>query len=184
MSPGETYHIYNHANGSENLFLEEENYRYFLQQFRKHVLPAVDMYAYCLLPNHFHLLLGIKAPATTDTANKSLSRRFSNFFNSYTKSFNARYGRRGSLFEKNFERKLMTSSEQWQNTFLYINLNAQKHKLGDYRTWKWSSYSAFNHFDKPSLVARLEVLEYFGSAENILDCMERKKEDILNMEFE
>lgn len=78
----------------------------------------------------------------------------------------------------------MTSSEQWQNTFLYINLNAQKHKLGDYRTWKWSSYSAFNHFDKPSLVARLEVLEYFGSAENILDCMERKKEDILNMEFE
>lgn len=186
MTCGETYHIYNHANGNENLFLEEENYRYFLQQCRKYVIPIADMYAYCLLPNHFHFLMQMKGGLSVPenkTVEVYLSKQFSNFFNSYTKSFNTRIKRRGSLFEKNFERRQVTSPEQWQRTFLYINLNAQKHNMGDYRQWKWCSYSAFLHLDKPSVVARDAALEYFGSFENILYCMEQKKEDLLNEEW-
>jgi len=60
MTSGTTYHIYNQANGSENLFKENENYRYFLQQYKKYIHPIAHTYAYCLLPNHFHFLLAIK----------------------------------------------------------------------------------------------------------------------------
>jgi len=62
MESGQSYHIYNHANGSENIFREEENYRFFLQQYDKYLGGVVDTYAYCLMPNHFHFLVGVKDP--------------------------------------------------------------------------------------------------------------------------
>ncbi|MGY6523041.1 MAG: hypothetical protein ACXIUD_15015 [Mongoliitalea sp.] len=60
MEPGQSYHIYNHANGMENIFREEENYRFFLQQYKNYLGDVVDTYAFCLMPNHFHLLVGVK----------------------------------------------------------------------------------------------------------------------------
>src|SRR5690606_5735657 len=103
------YHIYNHANGNENLFRERENYRFFLQQYQKHITPVADTLAYCLMPNHFHLLVRIKEAETLlstfpkllkTTSNLPgfqnlegllspfISKQFSNLFNSYTKAFN------------------------------------------------------------------------------------------------
>jgi len=49
------YHIYNHAVGNENLFRCDENYRYFLKKYAEHISPIADTFAYCLMPNHFHL---------------------------------------------------------------------------------------------------------------------------------
>lgn len=60
MEPGQSYHIYNHANGIEQIFQDEENYRFFLKQYAKYLGGVVDTYAYCLMPNHFHLLVGVK----------------------------------------------------------------------------------------------------------------------------
>lgn len=140
MESGLIYHIYNHANGSENLFKEERNYRYFLQQYEKYIHPIANTYAYCLLPNHFHFLIeirpikeledlpGFKNLAGVSTKDK-VTKQFSNLFNSYTKAFNKKYLRRGSLFEKSFKRKPIESDHQFQDTFLYINLNAVKHRF-------------------------------------------------------
>ena len=61
MEPGQSYHIYNHANGRENIFLEEENYRFFPQKYAKYLGGVVDTYAYCLMPNHFHLMVGVRS---------------------------------------------------------------------------------------------------------------------------
>ena len=61
LLPSTYYHIFNHANGDEDLFREPENYRYFLQQYHKHIDKIADTYAYCQMPNHFHLLVRIKA---------------------------------------------------------------------------------------------------------------------------
>ena len=55
--PDTVYHIYNHANGRDNLFAESENYRYFLELYGKHIGPIAETYAFCLMPNHFHFLL-------------------------------------------------------------------------------------------------------------------------------
>lgn len=57
-----TYHIFNRGNNGENIFIEDKNYYYFLGLLKKHILPIADIYAYCLLKNHFHLLLKIKDP--------------------------------------------------------------------------------------------------------------------------
>lgn len=58
---GKSYHIYNRGNNRENLFVEERNYRYFLGLYTKHIRPVADTFAYCLLRNHFHVAVRIKA---------------------------------------------------------------------------------------------------------------------------
>src|SRR6056297_706573 len=55
------YHIYNHGNARDEIFLEPENYRFFMEKYRQHVSPVVNTYAYCLMPNHFHFFVRIKS---------------------------------------------------------------------------------------------------------------------------
>ena len=54
------YHIFNHANGFENLFREAKNYQYFLEKYEKHIHPIAETISWCLMPNHFHVLVRIK----------------------------------------------------------------------------------------------------------------------------
>ncbi len=60
LQPGVYYHIYNRGNNGENLFKEERNYTYFLTLYEKYITPIAFTYAYCLLINHFHILVRIK----------------------------------------------------------------------------------------------------------------------------
>jgi putative transposase len=55
------YHIYNRGVNRWNIFIEERNYEYFLKLYKKHIVPVVETYAYCLLKNHFHLAIRVKA---------------------------------------------------------------------------------------------------------------------------
>lgn len=59
---GATYHVYNRSN--ESLFHNRENYLFFLRKIRKHILPFADILAYCLMPNHFHIILCVKPEGT------------------------------------------------------------------------------------------------------------------------
>lgn len=56
LETGQYYHIYNHANGDDNLFREAKNYPFFLQKYHQHISPIAETIAWCLMPNHFHLL--------------------------------------------------------------------------------------------------------------------------------
>jgi putative transposase len=166
------YHIFNHANGDEDLFREPENYRYFLQQYHKHLDRIAHTYSYCLMPNHFHLLVRIKSNDEIIThlpgfknlegvaASNLLSKQFSNFFNGYTKAFNKKNGRRGSLFLKNFKKKAIIETKYLREVILYIHLNPVKHTFTLLpQDWKWSAYHSFH-------IERLNVLNVlFGSEE-------------------
>jgi hypothetical protein len=55
------YHIYNRGVNGENIFIEERNYELFLRLFEKHLLPVTDLFAYCLLRNHFHISVRVRA---------------------------------------------------------------------------------------------------------------------------
>lgn len=55
------YHIYNRGVNGENLFIEERNYDLFLKLYEKHLSPVTDLFAYCMLRNHFHISLRIKS---------------------------------------------------------------------------------------------------------------------------
>ena len=59
LSANQYFHIYNHAIGNENLFREEKNYNFFIKKYIKYIVPHTETYAYCLMPNHFHLLLKV-----------------------------------------------------------------------------------------------------------------------------
>ncbi|MBI1224103.1 MAG: hypothetical protein GC192_02590 [Bacteroidetes bacterium] len=60
MVPGGYYHVFNRGNNKENLFYLSKNYGYFLEKYKHYLSPWLDTYAYCLLPNHFHLLVRVK----------------------------------------------------------------------------------------------------------------------------
>lgn len=55
------YHIYNRGVNGENIFFEERNYDLFLRLYEKHLLPVTDLFAYCMLRNHFHVSVRTKS---------------------------------------------------------------------------------------------------------------------------
>lgn len=176
------YHIYNHANGDDNLFREQKNYPFFLKKYHQHIDPIAETIAWCLMPNHFHLLVKIKneeeilsdffkASNSSKVPNfgrvkeaipsNFISKQFANFFSSYTQSFNKIYNRRGSLFIKSFKRKEITDENYLRNLILYIHLNPIHHGFTrKVEEWKWSSYGCFN-----SSVGGL-LIPLFGDLEN------------------
>jgi len=62
LEPGKYLHIYDRGNNRENLFLEERNYSCFPELFFRHAGAVSDLYVYCLMKNHFHLLVRIRTP--------------------------------------------------------------------------------------------------------------------------
>ncbi len=64
LEPERMYHIWTHANGSDDLFRCDENYRYFLEKYTMHVYPVVETFAYCLMPNHLHLMIQVRDQGT------------------------------------------------------------------------------------------------------------------------
>jgi putative transposase len=192
MESGRSYHIYNHANGMENIFLEEKNYKFFLRQFAKYLGGVVDTYAYSLMPNHFHFLAGVKdadAIQSTfpkfETLEKFISKQFANFFSSYTQSYNKVYQRKGSLFIKNFKRTPILDLRQWQETFIYIHLNPVKHGfVKDHQNWRWSSWQAYQQPERPSSLDREYYLNFFDEWKHVQEIIELKKEWLMNKDME
>jgi REP element-mobilizing transposase RayT len=60
LQPDTSYHIFNHANGFENIFRHEANYWFFMEKYWKYIGPVAETYAWCLMPNHFHLVVRIR----------------------------------------------------------------------------------------------------------------------------
>src|SRR5690606_32240135 len=160
------YHIYNHANGNENLFREQKNYEFFLRKYHQHIDPIAETFAWCLMPNHFHVLVKIKSEEEIkltfpkfgtleklDDKTKFISKQFANFFSSYTQSFNKIYKRRGSMFLKNFKRKEITDENYLRNLVLYIHLNPVQHGFTEsIQQWDWTSYNSFITSGKDLLI--------------------------------
>lgn len=151
------YHIYNHANGNENLFKERKNYFFFLSKSDFHLGSIANRIAWCLMPNHFHLLIKIKSfdeikqesiqfkeLKTAEQQSNFISKKFSNFFSSYTQSYNKVYQRRGSLFLKNFKRKEIQDEKYLLNLLLYIHQNPVRHGfVNSCSDWEFSSFRNF-----------------------------------------
>ncbi len=167
---GHYYHIYNRGNDKGDIFFERRNYPYFLKLYKKYIVPIADTYAYCLMKNHFHLLVRLKTveeqwlalrPADDDKV-LDPTQQFSNMFNSYAKSINKAYDRSGSLFQKHFGRVLVNSDRYFIYLITYIHRNPQKHGfVTDYRTYPYSSYRAIRS-QSPSQLENETALAWFG----------------------
>lgn len=167
---GQYYHIYNRGNNGENIFFEARNYEYFFKLYIRYIYPIAETYAYCLMRNHFHLLVKI-APkpdllGLKDLEGLNYSQAFSNLFNAYTKTINKTYHRHGSLFEKNFKRLLIDSDSYLIQVVAYIHRNPQKHGFTDnFRNYPYSSYHSIQP-QKQTRIASQQVLAWFNTAQN------------------
>jgi REP element-mobilizing transposase RayT len=176
------YHLYNRGNNSEIIFREESNYLYFLKLLKKYILPVADIFAYCLLNNHFHLLVRIKEE---DKITVNIEKSFSNLFNAYAKAFNKRFERTGKLFEERFKRKKVEDESYITELIYYIHSNPQKHGiLKDFRDYPYSSYNIILS-DKITSLKRKEVVDWFEGLSFYKEYHAKKHQQLIDdKEFE
>lgn len=172
------YHVYNRGNNGCLLFYNEKNYEFFLRRFDLYLSDYVETYAFCLLPNHFHLLISIKESELIKENGKTMnvSQAFHRLFTSYSKAINKQENRHGSLFENPFKRKEITDTSYLTNLVFYVHANPQLHGFTDnFRTYFWSSFTKIMN-DKPSKLRKQEVLDWFDDKDNYLFFHEQKME--------
>lgn len=182
LDTGHYYHIYNHGVGGRDLFIDPDNYDYFLKLYDKYVSPVAETYAWVLMKNHFHVLVRVKegdvAVNTVITPDRVLnpvggnkrnddgeilnpSLQFSRLFNAYAQAFNKWSGQRGSLFERPFKRKRIDHPDYLRNVVAYIHHNPVHHGFcrhpGEYQ---WSSYATCLS-DKPTKLFRDAMMAWF-----------------------
>jgi putative transposase len=159
LTPGGCFHIFGRGVNRDNIFFEDRNYEYFMGLYLKYIAPIADTYAYCLLRNHFHLLVRINR--------KRASKSFNNFLTAYAKAVNKTYRRTGPLFQHHFGRIPVYSNRYYTALIRYIHQNPFRHGLvDDFRDWPFSSYheltsKAYTHLARPT------VLEWFGGASGL-----------------
>ena len=162
------YHIFNRGNNRETVFCEQRNYIYFLKLYEKYILTVADTFAYCLLPNHFHLLVRVKTAEEQSISGmnvKNPGQQFGNLFNAYTKAFNKVYQRTGNLFHKPFGRLEITSDAYYTRLIAYIHQNPERHGLiDDFQLWPYTSYQTILS-QKKTYIQREQVLDWFGGGE-------------------
>ena len=181
LLPEQTYHLFSRAVGNEKLFLSAENYLFFLKKLKQHTSTVCDLYAYSLLPNHFHLLAKIKQedevgkqfeimkktkfnPLQHDLCD-FIMERFSNFLNSYSKAFNKANKRKGALFMDYLRRSIVNNSGDFTSYVWYVHKNAVHHKLvNSIGAWKYDSYQSLIS-EAPTALLRNELMDWFGSKE-------------------
>lgn len=177
MEEKNIYHIYNRGNNKENIFFEERNYQFFLQRFRYYLEDHVKVYAYCLMPNHFHILLEVKTDGDKNNTKRHenelspMEKAFKGFFMSYSKAINKAYNRTGSLFQKKFKRKIIHDSNYINIIVAYIHLNPVRSGLVESpELWPFSSYRYFNSDQTNMLnIDKNEVIGWFNGMNNFLD---------------
>ncbi|HEY9702755.1 MAG TPA: transposase, partial [Allocoleopsis sp.] len=155
LKAGYYYHIYNRGNNYQDIYLHRDNYVYFLQQFKKYLIPeTLDVIAYCLMPNHYHFLIYLK----TDF----LSEKMQKFVLSYTKSINIRYKRVGGLFQGRYKNIIVDTDEYLLHLSRYIHLNPwQANLVKKAEDWEFSSYREYLGM-RPGKIPKTEViLSYF-----------------------
>lgn len=171
-----SYHIFCRAIGSEKLFLTQKNYSFFLEKFKFYSQEIAETFAYNLLPNHFHFIIRIKDLCSIESAFYKVKRnqefqientstfimeRFGNLSNSYTKSINKLFNRKGSLLQP-LRRVKIEKDSDFASEIFYVHKNAVHHQYtAAIEDWKWSSYHA-HLSDKKTLLLREEVMEFFG----------------------
>jgi putative transposase len=155
--PGAVYHGMNRGLNQKNIFLSKKDYDLFLTTLQEACsLFQVTVYAYCLMPNHYHLLV------CTPSANLS---RFMRHLNGvYTQRFNREHNRDGPLFRGRFKSVLVQEDSYLIEVVRYIHKNPLKAKMVDRLSqFQWSSHPYYTSNKSP--ISGLDtsfLLRYFS----------------------
>jgi putative transposase len=187
FTPGNILHIYNRGNNKEKIFFDDQDYKAFLfriglclgftqEELSKENLTSLPysriritdvnkgnfkLHAFCLMPNHFHLLI-------EQNKEVSISNLMSKLCTSYSKYINKKYNRVGHVFQDKFKAVLIESNPQLMWTCSYIHMNPIKDKIVEKPSdYLWSSYN--DHLDRNlQIICRELLTQTFESKENFI----------------
>lgn len=145
--PDSYYHVYARGVNRQPIFLDQLDFDFFIGLFARYLSkkPAtsrfgepypnfhkqINLLAYCLMNNHFHLMV-------YQIDQGALAGLMKSVMTSYSRYFNNRYKRTGSLYENRYKASLITSDEYLQHISRYIHLNP--------RSWKRYSNSSISYY--------------------------------------
>lgn len=184
------YHVYNRGVEKRKIFLDEEDYSFYLHLLKGALLPPetglnpvemikrsrknfyqdIELHSYSLIPNHYHFLLRqIKNDAVTEFIRSVCT--------SYSMYFNKKYNRVGSLFQGIFRAKNITNDNYLIWLSRYIHRNPE-----DYQNYPYSSYADFLGKRKTHWINTSFILDCFKSQnksheESYKEFVESKNED-------
>ena len=157
LSPTNTYHIMVRGINKQAIFLDERD----RSQFLKTLLNVYnecdfDLYAFCLMSNHFHIVL-----KTNGTPLDVIVKKFNT---SYVYYFNQRYGRVGHLFQDRFKSEPILTDAQLVQTIRYVHRNPVKANIvQDPESYKYSSYNSYLSENAVSKREYSFIASLFGS---------------------
>lgn len=188
------YHLYNRGVEKRKIFMEEQDYKMFLYFLKKYLLPPDDplrglnprkekeridyrwksnlyneikLLCYCLMPNHFHLII----KQLNENGITYFMKRLSNCYTGY---FNEKYNRVGSLFQGRYKAALVKTETHFLHLIYYIHYNpkelfAEKNNVIEKtKDYPWSSYSDYLGKRNTKWIYKEELKPYFLEAENNL----------------
>jgi len=156
---GHIYHVYNRGNNKQIIFPDKTFYVRFLGKLRNECKPVCEILAWCLMPNHFHLLLFANAASCEVVQQSShggvqvLSKTLGKTLSSYAQYFQRRMNVTGSVFQQKTKAKRISVEEKGKivvnekylaDCFAYIHNNPVKAGLVNFpELWPFSSYTDF-----------------------------------------
>lgn len=135
--PGAYYHVFNRGIERRQVFPEAADYEWFLERTAVvHRRYRVILHAYCILPNHYHLLV--------QTLEKGLHKCMQDLASQYSRHYNGLRKRVGPLFQGRYGAVLIGSDRYVMAVARYIHLNPVKAEIAENAVrYRWSSYGAF-----------------------------------------
>jgi putative transposase len=131
------YHILNRGNQKRNIFLEDEDYGEFLKIIKHYKrVFYFKIFAYCLMPNHIHLIMQPKSPEELAGIMQRLSQVYSNWFN-------GKYNKCGHLWQGRFKNMVISRDDYFIECISYIEANPVRAGIvKSPKEYKWSSYKS------------------------------------------
>jgi len=185
-------HVYARGHSKHKIFIDEQDYIVFLNLLDRYLSPEevkdpygvpypnffnkVELLAYCLMPNHIHLLVYVRQPGAMGKCMRSI-------MTSYSRYFNKKYSRSGSLFESRYKASMISDRAYLEHITRYIHLNP-KH----WRHYEYSSLPYYLQQDSVSWLNPKRVLEMFSGPVEYLEFVsnyaeQKKLREILKQEL-
>lgn len=140
------YHVYNRGVDRQPIFFRDANYTFFARRLGQYLRPGVRGIAYCLMPNHYHLVLLLEDDSALQSAMHRLQM-------SYAKAVNHSLGRVGPLFQGRFAARRVQSTEDLLHLSRYIHLNPVAARIVDRPgDWPHSSYRCYVGLEQAAIV--------------------------------
>lgn len=140
-APGTLFHVISRGNAGQTTFLDDSDYDFFLRSVLKvRALTRFRLLAYCLMRNHFHLLIEVADVPLWTIMQRILTR--------YSRRFNDRHERHGHVFQGRYKAFLCARDAYLLRIIRYIHLNPVRAEcVADPGLYQWSSHTAYANED-------------------------------------